>query len=134
MLGVPLYYMEPMRFFIILAMAHTTRSNAYLLALTLPLFSFLVSGHPVAIKMILISGELLFNVWLFYAILDRTEKYIASAVISIVLSKAAYYGAKLTLISLALFSGSAVGIPIGVQIITSVIFGIYLGIIAGRKN
>jgi len=54
----PLYYIEPMRIMVILAIAHTTKRNAYLLALTLPLFSLLVSGHPILYKSLLMSVEL----------------------------------------------------------------------------
>jgi hypothetical protein len=36
----PVYLLEPMRIMLILAVVHTSRKNAYLLALTLPLFSF----------------------------------------------------------------------------------------------
>ena len=54
----PVYYLEPMRIMLILAIAHTTRKNAYLIALTLPLFSLLISAHPSLIKTSLITGEL----------------------------------------------------------------------------
>ncbi len=43
---------------LILAIAHTSRKNAYLIALTLPLFSLLISAHPSLIKTSLITGEL----------------------------------------------------------------------------
>ena len=68
---LPLYLLEPMRIMLILAIAHTTRKNAYLLALTLPLFSFVISMHPSLVKSILITAELLLNVWLFYFLLKK---------------------------------------------------------------
>ena len=46
-LNVPIYLVEPMRIMVILAIAHTTQRNAYILALTLPLFSYFISAHPV---------------------------------------------------------------------------------------
>ncbi|MDY0202455.1 MAG: hypothetical protein RBR40_15895, partial [Tenuifilaceae bacterium] len=41
MLSFPLYLIEPMRIALVLALVHTTKRNAYIIALTLPLFSFL---------------------------------------------------------------------------------------------
>ena len=41
-LSLPVYYIEPMRLMLILALVHTTKQNAYIIALTLPLFSFLI--------------------------------------------------------------------------------------------
>ena len=61
MLSFPLYLIEPMRIALILALVHTTKKNAYIIAITLPLFSFLVSAHPVFYKMMLISGELVID-------------------------------------------------------------------------
>ncbi len=55
MLAFPLYFVEPMRIMVVLAMVHTHRNNAYLLALALPLFSFVMSGHPILVKAVIIS-------------------------------------------------------------------------------
>ncbi len=38
LLSFPLYLVEPMRVMLIIAIAHTTKRNAYLIALTLPVF------------------------------------------------------------------------------------------------
>lgn len=129
LLGIPLYLIEPMRLVLVLALVHTRPSNAYLLALTLPLFSFAVSAHPHLLKMILITGELLFNVWLFFFVAEKfkTNKGVALG-ISILLSKAAYYVVKFGLISALLIEGSLVSTPLWVQAITLVVFSIYLGI------
>ena len=48
LVSFPIYYSEPVRIFLIFTMVHTQKKNAYVLALTLPLFSFLVSSHPIA--------------------------------------------------------------------------------------
>ena len=66
LLSFPLYYIEPMRLMLIIALVHTTKRNAYLIAFSLPLFSYIISGHPLALKTGLISLELLLNVWLFF--------------------------------------------------------------------
>src|SRR6056297_3145024 len=69
MLSIPLYLLEPMRIILILALVHTHKVNAYVLAATLPFFTFLVSGHPILPKAFLISAELVLNVFLFFTLL-----------------------------------------------------------------
>jgi hypothetical protein len=126
MLALPVYFIEPMRLMLIIAIAHTNLRNAFIIAATLPLFSFLVSAHPHLLKMMLISAELILNVGLFYFILKRTGNAFVSIFSSIVLSKAAYYLIKIILINTALMSGSLVSIPLYFQLITTVIFSSYL--------
>ncbi len=135
LLSLPLYFIEPMRLMVVLAMVHSHRVNAYLLALTLPVFSFIVSGHPVAIKMIIISAELLLNVWLFYFLYSRIKSSSIALLSSIILSKVAYYGAKFILITLGVFKGSNLaGIPLWVQAITIAVFTLYSVIIHSRRK
>lgn len=74
----PVYMLEPMRVMVILSLAHSTRQNSYLLALALPAFSFLVSGHPEAVKMMIITAELVLNVFLFYLVAARTRNLLLS--------------------------------------------------------
>lgn len=129
MLSFPLYLIEPMRIALILALVHTTKKNAYIIAITLPLFSFLVSAHPVFYKMMLISGELVINVWLFYFILSRTKNAFVSILSSIVLSKAIYYLAKFIAIALILqTSERIISTSLYIQAATTIVFSLYLGL------
>jgi len=128
MLSLPVYLIEPMRIMLILAMVHTNRANAYVLAVGLPLFSFLVSSHPVFAKMILIAAELSLNVYLFYLLRKKTNVFL-SAMGSVVLSKLAYYIVKFALLQFALLKGGLVGIPIYMQVIMTLIFSTYAWII-----
>jgi hypothetical protein len=134
LLSIPLYLIEPMRIMVILAIAHTNKRNAYLIAVTLPLFSFLVSGHPHILKTMLITAELVANVWLFYFISRRWKSYFGAMLSSIVLSKAFYYLMKFGLISFAFLDSSLVSTPIYLQIVTSVIFSAYLFLVLKRKE
>jgi hypothetical protein len=126
LLSVPLYLLEPMRIMLILSLAHTRKENAYILALTLPAFSFLVSGHPNVFKAGLIALELLLNTWLFFAILGKTKNKIVSIFSSIVISKAVYYGLKFALISSAILSGDLIATPLYLQLITAIAFTLYI--------
>jgi hypothetical protein len=129
LIGFPLYLIEPMRIMLILAIAHTSQRNAYLLALTLPLFSFVISAHPSFLKMLLITAELVLNVWLFYFILKIARNHFAAMFSSIIISKVIYYGVKLLLISFVLISGGLVSTPLYFQLITSLVFSGYVFLI-----
>jgi hypothetical protein len=123
-----------MRIALILALVHTTKRNAYIIALTLPIFSYLVSAHPVFYKMLLISGELVLNVWLFYFILGRTKNAFVSILSSIVASKAIYYMAKFIAVALILKTGeSIIATSLTIQVATTLVFSVYLGLMFRRR-
>ncbi len=132
-LNFPLYLIEPMRLMLVLAMIHSDQRNAYLLALTLPLFSFAVSAHPVIYKMLLITAELLFNVWLFYTFRNRMKNIFAAMASAIIISKAAYYGFKAIFISLALIGPGLISTPIWIQLLTTLLFSSYALLLLKNK-
>ena len=84
---IPIYYIEPMRVMLILALLFSSRWNAYALAIVLPFFSFLVSGHPAPLKMVIIMVELLLNAWLFLLFYRYKKMAFLSTFGSIILSK-----------------------------------------------
>ncbi len=126
LIGFPLYLIEPMRIMLILAMVHTGKSNAMIIALTLPVFSFLISGHPVMLKMMLIAVELLANVWLFYFLAKKLNKVFPAILLSIIASKLIYYTLKFSLIHLAFLDSGLVSTPIYIQVIMTFVFSGYL--------
>lgn len=132
LLNIPLYLVEPMRIMLILALAHTSKKNAYLLALTLPLFSFLISSHPNIFKVLLITLELMLNVWLFYKLSTKVNNFIA-IFSSIIISKVVYYLLKFGLISFAVLQTGLISTPLYLQLITTVVFSGYLFFVL-RKN
>ncbi|HNS29697.1 MAG TPA: hypothetical protein PKL52_04105 [Tenuifilaceae bacterium] len=135
LLNFPLYLIEPMRIVLILALAHTTRRNAYIIALTLPLFSYLISAHPVFYKMLLISGELTLNVWLFYTIFGKIRHRFVAILSSIVLSKALYYLAKFVVLALILkLAEGIVTTPLYIQSATTVVFSVYLSLAYKKES
>ncbi len=60
----PFYYLDPMRLLVFAAILFSTRRNALIMALGLPLLSMATSGHPVFPKVLLIQAELAVNVLL----------------------------------------------------------------------
>ena len=136
LLALPLYYIEPMRLMLFVSILYTNRLNAAFIAITLPLFSFAVSSHPVFFKTLLISAELLMNVFLFYYLIKITNKPLIAGFVSILVSKLFYYALKYILLFTALLSGSLVSTPLIVQAIVTIVFSglIYLKFYRDRKS
>lgn len=132
--NLPVYMLEPMRLMVILSLAHSTKKNTYLLALTLPVFSFIVSGHPEALKMLIITAELVLNVFLFYLLASKIRNFFLSGVLSIVLSKVFCYLAYLVVFSFAFVQEEAAVLFIVVQVLTTLLFSVYLFVIMRNKR
>jgi hypothetical protein len=98
---IPIYFIEPMRVMLVISLLYSSRWNAFALAIVLPLFSFLVSGHPVPVKMIVIMAELFLNAWLFLYFYRNTKKAFLSTFGSIILSKLFCYAMYLVIFSMA---------------------------------
>ncbi len=134
LLNFPLYLIEPMRLMLIIAMVHSNRQNAFLLAISLPLFSFAVSGHPVFYKMLLISAELALNVYLYFMFVRIFKNSFTAMLSGIVISKMVYYLVKAVLISLAVTGPGLFSTPIWIQVLTTLIFSGYAFVILNRKK
>lgn len=126
LISLPVYFIEPMRLMLVVALVHTSKRNAYLIALTMPIFSFLISGHPLLPKMMLIAFELSLNVFLFYTLLSLTKRRFPSILLSIVLSKMVYYLIKFGLIQFAVIDSGLISTPLIIQTITALVFSFYL--------
>ncbi len=125
-LNLPVYLIEPMRLMLILALVHSIKQNAFLLALTMPLFSFLLSGHPLFPKMVLITFELTLNAFLFYFLMKKIKYIFPSILLSIIFSKVIYYLIKYALINLTILHTGLISTPIIIQLITTLVYSLYL--------
>jgi hypothetical protein len=132
--NIPIYLVEPMRIMLILALVHTSKTNAYFIALTLPLFSFLISSHPNVFKGLIMTAELILNVWLFFEISKRVTNQFMSMISAILISKLVYYLLKFVLISFAVLESGLISTPIYLQVITSVIFSLYVFLILRKRK
>ncbi len=131
LISLPVYMIEPMRVMMILSIAHARKGNSYLLALTLPLFSWLVSGHPEFAKMLIITAELTLNVFLFYLLLHGLKHFFWSAFLSVIISKLAAYVLYLVFFPLAFVKAESDAVFLAVQLATTLVFS---GYISARKN
>ncbi len=103
--AVPLYEFEPMRVSLFAAVLMSGRRNSYVLAVGMPLFAALATGHPMPPKMFLIQFELLANVWILRQVLARGRGFAPAAILSVVLAKSLYYCGKFLLLKLGWMSG-----------------------------
>lgn len=125
--ALPVYLLEPMRIVVLLALVHTSKRNAYLLTVGLPLFSFLISTHPSFVKASLISSELALNIILFYMLSKKISNYFGVALFSIVISKVYYYIVKFGLLQAGLLGGELTASPLWLQAVLSLVFAGYIG-------
>jgi len=126
LVALPIYMLEPMRIMLIISIAHTSRKNSYIIALLLPLFSFIISAHPSVFKTLLISAELLLNVFLFSLLLKYIKNVFVSVLSSIILSKIFYYTTKFGMLNLGLINGELISTPIYLQVIVTLLLSGYL--------
>ena len=124
--ALPIYYFEPMRILLIIALIHTSKSNAFILALTLPAFSFVVSAHPSFVKTGLITVELFLNVVFFFWFANVIKERFVNITLSIVASKIVYYLLKYVLISTALLGTGLISTPIYFQIAVILLLTFYV--------
>jgi hypothetical protein len=106
--ALPFYLFDPMRLLLFVAIIGSSRRNALLMAVCMPLLAMLTSGHPVFPKVVLIQGELVFNTVLFFGLAQRGNRFVPAAAVSILASKAAYYAAKFIMIRMSLLSGDLI--------------------------
>ncbi len=134
LLSFPVYLFEPMRIMLILCVAHSSKKNAYLIALTLPLFSFLISSHPSIIKTAIMTAELTLNIFLFFKLSERIKNNFSAMMISILASKIFYYLLKFALISFGLMSGDLITTPIYIQVILMLLLSVYIYVMFNNSD
>jgi hypothetical protein len=119
--ALPLYMFEPMRVALLVALLFTNRANAYLIAFTLPLASFMITGHPLPFKALLMGIELSILV-ASYGYLVQTARIPAFAALTaaILFSKVVYYTMKFAALGAGLLSGGLVSTPLQTQVILAV--------------
>ena len=122
----PIYYLDPMRIALVVALIHTSKKNTFLIALTLPLFSFFISSHPQIVKSLLLSAELLINLSLFFLFKEKIKNVFASLLLSIIISKVIYYLLKFAFINFALLDDKLYSTPYYFQIISALLLSTYI--------
>ena len=115
--SLPLYVIEPMRLALFTSILFSNKQNSMIIAVSLPLFSLITSGHPLLVKSLVITFELVMNVILFYFLFERGGNRFLSVFLSITISKILYYVVKFAVISFGMLSGGLVSTSIIAQVI-----------------
>lgn len=123
--SIPFYRFEPMRCALLLNLLFSgNKNNAYIMAVTLPLFSFFIGGHPVFAKALLMAAELSANVFLFDVLSRRIKNKAVAMVLSILASKVFYYIIKFGIISVGILKGPMVATGLMTQLIVAVVLSV----------
>ena len=136
LLALPIYLLEPMRIAVLIALLFSHRANAWLVAITLPLASFWMSGHPEPVKAVLMGIEFSVLIAAYFA-LRRAVRLpaVVSIAAAIVVGKFVYYGSKAMVLSIGWLSGSLVSTPWTLQLTTAAGTAVVFGLIeAARKK
>jgi len=133
LLHLPFYMIEPMRLMVVLSIAHSGRLNSYLLALTLPAFSWAVTGHPELLEMLVMTVEMIANVFLYYHLIRKSDSVFLSMIISIVVSKVLCYALYLVFFSMMFLKEEADPSFLIAQVITTLAFSLYVFLVLRKK-
>ena len=126
--AIPFYIIEPFRLMVLISLVvMNNKHNALLLAVTMPLFSFIIATHPLFVKAMLISVEMVFNVLVYSWLIKKKNKPFWVILISIEISKAGYYLLKFGFISMGLLSMSLVSTSLLVQSVVAVVTALLFG-------
>ncbi len=121
LLSLPLYVIEPMRLAVFATILFSNKTNSLIIAVTLPVFSVLTSGHPLFVKALIMSFELVVNVLIFYQLNRKFDNLFLSAGISILLSKIVYYAVKYAAISAGLLSIGLISTSLALQFVVLIV-------------
>ena len=133
--AIPFYYFEPMRIALFVSILFLRdRNNAYILAITLPLFSYLVAGHPVVVKNAIMAIELFVNVLILCRLLDRKISCFLSCFLAILVSKLIYYGLKYTAISVGWLNSGLIDTSVFVQISIAFLLSLLFWVVYYNRN
>lgn len=124
-ISFPVYLLDPMRWCVLGSyLLLRNRNNALLLAFSLPLISYMFSGHPVLFKNMLISIELMSNIILLDVLLKRFENVFVSVLLSIMVSKLVYYLLKAFIISLGILHTNIIDTTLLFQVVVSILISL----------
>ena len=124
-IAFPLYIFDPIKISVVLILLLSNKNNALIFSITLPVISFIISGHPVFPKFIIIIIENTTLVYLFHYIsmINNTNRILALN-FSIVFVKTGYYLIKYSFIRLSLMQGDYISKPLLYQLFPIIIINI----------
>jgi hypothetical protein len=136
LLPIPLYMLDPMRILLFISLILSKNyGNTLIIGATIPIFSSLITGHPVFAKSILISIELFTNIFLLYVLISKTQwNKILIFCVAIIVSKLNYYFMKYLFIKLSFIGGELISTPISIQLITSLVLALLFSYFVKKEH
>lgn len=126
--SLPIYYLDPMKILLFLGwILSRNHYNAMFMAVTIPLFSMWVTGHPTLVKSTLISLELTVMMLVFLWLFRQKISVWISVFLSIVCSKIIYYLLKYVWLSVGWLDGNLISTPLGAQLGITILLTIIAG-------
>lgn len=132
-LPFPLFLIEPMRIMVLASYLFTNKQNGLMIGMAIPIFSSLTSGHPIFLKSILISLELV-SMLLVLDYLKSKINDLFSLTIAIFISKAIYYCFKALFIIYGFLGQPLISTSFKFQLISPIMLLIILFIISFFKK
>lgn len=123
-----------MRFALVFAILFTNRNNSFIIALTLPVISILVSSHANTAKGLLIVLELSLNAIVFYFFLRRINSIFIVMFISILVAKIIYYLSKFLFLNLGIINGDLISTPLWIQYLVIILLSVFAGVTLRDKK
>ena len=124
--------MRVMLFSLILATPRY-KINHRIIAVLLPLFSFVVSGHPIFVKSVIMSVELLINVLIFHWMMEIMSVF-KSVALSVIIAKVIYYMLKGFLIGGGLLKMNLISTDIVIQLVVLLLVALLFKFVYPVKN
>lgn len=133
-LDIPLYLLEPIRLSLIISIIYSNKLNSVFMGIIMPLLSFILVSHPLLLKAILISFELIIFIFLLYYFIKKLKYNFLAVFISILISKIMYYVIKYILINEFYLQGELISTPVEIQIITTLFYSYLFSILYNKKG
>lgn len=133
-LSFPLYRLEPMRCVLLINLLILgNQKNAYFMAVTLPLFSFVVASHPVLLKSIVMVVELTVNIFVFEYLSKRKTNNVITMFLSIVISKVVYYSLKIWCIGAGILDANIIDTNLVTQLLVAIMLSLGFAFFCEKK-
>ncbi|MBC8403473.1 MAG: hypothetical protein H8E14_18480 [Candidatus Marinimicrobia bacterium] len=139
-IGFPLYRFNPMHITLYWMLFRRQRTNLFVLTLAfaLPIFSQLVSGHPVLLKSVAIGIELFTYGYIFNLLyLNKSQPLLFAFLVSQIFGKLTYYLMKWTFVKAGWLKDQLVATDISQQLLSAFLIGVLvvlLSKISDAKN
>jgi hypothetical protein len=133
-LSIPFYLIEPMRLAVVYVLLFDSKYHAYRLAIMLPFFSYMFTGHPFLLKALLICLELcvqVFSINYFRRLIPRLYLIVIA---SVFVSKLFYYTLKWSFLQLNFINGHLISTSLVYQLIPIIILSISCLLLFPQRN